>query len=311
LRALIEQSWLPARARADRVELLHSLGTTGPVLGRVPSVVTVLDLIYHHVPGTFPKPARLGLELIVPRAARHARRVIAISEFGAEDIAANLDTPRTKIDVVHLGPGSPPGHDFTAEAALRDKLGIRPASEVVLCVSAALAHKNLPRLIDAFASVVTRHDRDAVLVLVGHGGGTGAEMLRAHAAQAGIGDRVILTGWIEQAELEGLYRCATVFAYPSLLEGFGLPILEAMNRGVPVACARASSLPEVGGDAAEYFDPTDTDAISAAIASLLCDEDRRQKLVARGRERVARFSWERCARETLAVYRQALGGKLS
>ena len=304
LRALIEQTWLPARARADRVELLHSLGTTGPVRGRVPSVVSILDLIYHHFPDTFPPAARLGLELIVPRAARHATRVIAISKFGAGDIATNLGIDRAKIDVVHLGPGSPPQPDFTPETQLRDTLKIRATAEIVLCVSAALAHKNLTRLIDAFTAVAG--ERDAVLVLVGHGGGAGATELQAHAAAAGIADRVILTGWIEQPELEGLYRIARVFAYPSLLEGFGLPILEAMDRGLPVACANSSSLPEVGGDAAEYFDPRDTQAIARTVIHLLTDDARRAELTALGHARVGQFTWEHCARETLDVYDRAL-----
>jgi glycosyltransferase involved in cell wall biosynthesis len=200
LRALVEQTWLPGRARADRVELLHSLGTTGPVLGRVPSVVTVLDLIFHHFPQTFPAGARLGLEAIVPRAARHARRVIAISEFAASDIATNLGIDRGKIDVVQLGPGSPPAAQFTPEAILRERMHL--AGDIVLCVSAALAHKNLLRLIDAFTAVP-----GAVLVLVGHGG-RGAAELKACAAGNGIADRVTLTGWIEQPDLEGLYRAA-------------------------------------------------------------------------------------------------------
>ena len=306
LRALVEQTWLPWRAAFDRVELVHSLGTTAPVIGRVPSVVTVLDLIYHHVPDTFPAPARIGLGVIVPRAARHAAAVLSISEFGKRDLISVYAIDAAKITPVHLGPGSPPSADFTSEPALRQRLGVPSDAAIVLCVSAAIAHKNLPRLIDAFAAVAAA--RDAVLVLVGHGGGTGAAQLRAHAAAAGVADKVVLTGWIEQADLEGLYRCARVFAYPSLLEGFGLPILEAMDRGVPVACSNASSLPEIGGDAAEFYDPLDTSAIASAITRLLDDGPRRAELAARGHERVKAFSWERCARETLAVYERVAAG---
>lgn len=302
LRALLEQSWLPARARADRVDVLHSLGTTAPIICPVPSVVTVLDLIYHHVPSTFPPLARAGLELIVPRAARRADRVIAISEFGARDIVATYGLPRTAIDVVSLAPGGSRRAAATPAPRLRARLQLGNAP-IVLCVSAAIAHKNLDRLIDAFAGVAAAHD--AVLVLAGHRG-LESERLAARAAAAGIAARVRLTGWLDDEDLEGLYRAARAFVYPSLIEGFGLPILEAMARELPVACSNATALKEVGGEAAEFFDPRDTCAMAAAITRLLDDEARRWELVARGRERVTHFSWERCATETLAVYARVL-----
>ena len=128
----------------------------------------------------------------------------------------------------------------------------------------------------------------------------------ARAQQLGIGERVVFTGWVSDAELEGLYRLATVFAYPSLMEGFGIPILEAMQRGVPVAAANATSLPEVAGDAADLFDPLDEEAIAGAVARLLDDDHRRIDLVRRGAARAREFTWEKSARGLLGVYERVL-----
>lgn len=303
LRVLGELTWLPMRARRDRVQLLHSMGTTAPVAGGPPSVVTVLDLIYHHVPETFPRLARAGLRALVPAGARHARRVIAISESGRKDLVATLRLPPDKVDVVHLGLGMAPAPDPTPPHELRARHAIRPGP-IVLSVAAGLRHKNLERLLAAFAALAP--ERAATLVLVGHAGLDQAR-LRARAAALGIADRCVFTGWIEARELEGLYRAAALFAYPSLLEGFGMPILEAMARGVPVACSSASALPEVAGGAAELFDPHDVPSISAALERLLDDPRRRDELVARGRRRASEFTWDRAAEGTLAVYERALG----
>jgi glycosyltransferase involved in cell wall biosynthesis len=303
-RFLAEQTWLPARAARDHVQLLHSLGTTAPALGRVPSVVTVLDLIYHHVPSTFPLASRLALELVVPLAARRAAAIVAISQAGRDDIATTLAIGPERVAVTPLGLGVSEVRARTAPEVLRARYTLRPEQEVILCASAALPHKNLERLITCVAQIAPTHD--VALILVGHAG-RDTERLTAHAQRAGVGERVRLTGWIERADLEGLYDLARVFAYPSLIEGFGMPLLEAMARGVPVASSNAAALTEVGGDAAEYFEPLDVAAMAVAITRLLEDETRRGELIARGRSRAREFTWERCARDTLAVYRRVAG----
>jgi glycosyltransferase involved in cell wall biosynthesis len=300
LRVAAELSWLPARARRDRVELLHSLGTTSPVWCPVPSVTTVLDVIYHHFPDTFPAASRLGLRLVVPAGARRAERVIAISAAGKRDVAQTLHLRPDKIDVVHLGFAGKDASAPTPAAELRERHGLGE-DPLVLTVAAALRHKNIFRLIEAFA----RLEGSARLVVVGHAGLDQAR-LQAHAAELGVGERVHFTGWVDEADLEGFYAAASVFVYPSLMEGFGMPVLEAMYRDVAVACSNVSAMPEVVGDAAELFDPFDVDAIATAIARLLADPDRRAELVARGHERWKAFSWERAADETLAVYERAL-----
>lgn len=303
-RIATELTRLPIAARRHRVQLLHSLGTTGPIVTPVPHVLSILDLIYLHFPDTFPAPARLGLRAVVGPAARRADRVVTISQAVKDDVVAELGVPAEHVDPVLLGFGaSRPRTPPADAAALGERFGLG-AGRVVLCVSAALVHKNLPRLIDAFAALGPGFE-DCRLVLAGHAGRE-ADALRARAEAAGVGDRVVQTGWIERDELEGLYALATCCVYPSLHEGFGMPALEAMVRDVPLACADATSLPEVAGDAAELFDPTDVQAIRTATARLLTDESRRDELVARGRERVRLFTWERCAAGVLASYERAL-----
>jgi glycosyltransferase involved in cell wall biosynthesis len=301
-RIAAEMTWLPLRARRDRIDLLHSMGTTTPLACPVPSVVSVLDLIYHHYPETFPRAARLGLELLVPRGARRADRVIASSEASKRDLVATLKLPPEKIDVVHLGFGMGETPDPAPELTLRERFGL--SGRVILTVAPALRHKNLDRLIGAFARLA-RGEPELSLVIVGHAG-LERDSLRRQAAELRVAERVVFTGWIEDAELEGLYRMADVFAYPSLMEGFGIPPLEAMRRELPVACSNASSLPEVVGDAAELFDPYDEAAIAAAIGRLLSDEARRAELVERARAQTRQFTWEQHARRLLEVYERAL-----
>jgi glycosyltransferase involved in cell wall biosynthesis len=204
-----------------------------------------------------------------------------------------------KIDVVPEGPGLEAAADPTPEAELRARLGVGDAP-LVLSLSARRRHKNLHRLVEAMVRVP-----DAVLVLPGYPAPLDDD-LRALADRLGVADRVVLTGWVSGADLEGLYAAATCLAYPSEAEGFGLPVLEAMRRGVAVACADASALPEVAGDAALLFDPTSVDAIADAVGRLVGDEALRAELAQRGREQAASFSWERAARETVDVYQRAL-----
>jgi glycosyltransferase involved in cell wall biosynthesis len=303
-RAAAELTLLPGAAARAGVDLLHSLGTTSPIVvpGR-PSVVTILDLIYEAYPDTFPPAARLGLRALVGPGARHADRVITISEAVKRDVVARLRVPADRVDAVLLGNGMRPAPRATPAAELRARLGLGDG-RLALCVSAALVHKNLPRLLEAFAALGPDHG-DCRLVVAGHQGRE-HERLTAEIARLGLTGRVVLTGWIEDADLEGLYAAADVCVYPSLYEGFGMPVLEAMSRGVPLACSNATSLPEVAGDAAVLFDPLDPEAIAAAIRTVLDDPATAARLRADGRAQAARFTWERCADGVLATYERAL-----
>jgi glycosyltransferase involved in cell wall biosynthesis len=302
LRLAAELGQLPRVAARERIDLLHSLGTTTPMHGRFARVTTVHDLIYHHYPASFPAPARVGLELLVPLGARRSDRVQVSSEATREEVVALLRVPRDRIDVVPLGVGMREVTDPTPQAELRARLdlGDRP---VLLSVAAALPHKNLDRLLRALAAL--DGPGAPALVLAGHAGRE-TERLQALAAELGVHERLRMTGWLSDADLEGAYQLARGFVYPSLHEGFGIPVLEAMQRGTPVASSNATSLPEVAGDAALLFDPRSVDAIAGAMRSLVDDAALREDLVARGRERVAQFGWERTARAALASYDRAL-----
>jgi glycosyltransferase involved in cell wall biosynthesis len=227
---------------------------------------------------------------------------VTVSNAAADHIVEYLHVPRERIDVVPNAPAPRAGVEPTPEAELRERLSLGPGP-VVLTVSAKRANKNLLRLIEAMSTVVARWP-DAVLVMPGNPTPHERE-LRARAAELGLDANVVFPDYVSSADLEGLYALAGCFVFASINEGCGIPILEAMRRGVPVACARASALPEVAGDAARYFDPYDVQAIAEAIIELLGDEALARDLAARGLQRQAQFTWERSAQQTLDFYSRA------
>ncbi len=246
-----EQLLLPPLAERAGVDLLHSLANTAPARGRFRRVVTIHDLIHRIYPEAHSRLRAAGLRRLVALAARRSHLVIADSQSTRADIVRMLKVDEERVEVVPLGVGASAGVEPTPAEELRARLelGDRP---VALSLSAHRPHKNLMRLLDALASLPS--EERPVLVLPGYATGHEAD-LQAHAAELGIAGDVRLTGWVPAADVEGLYALASVFVFPSLYEGFGLPVLEAMCRGVPVACSNASSLPEVAGDAALLFDP--------------------------------------------------------
>ncbi len=300
---LAEQALLPVLAARRRIDLVHSLASTAPAWGRFRRVVTVHDLIYARYPDAHMGLRARGMRLLVPLGARRSHRVLVDSDSTRDDLVELLDLAPARIDVAPLGLGSARRAEPLDEARVRARfaLGDRP---MILSLSAKRPHKNLLALIGALARIPS--PRRPVLVLPGYPTWHERE-LRTHATQLGVAGDVRFEGWVGDAELEGLWEVASAFVYPSLYEGFGLPVLEAMARGVPVACANASSLPEVAGDAALLFDPRSEQDIAAATGRLLEDRSLADELRARGRARAARFTWERTARLTLAGYARALG----
>ncbi|HTW42860.1 MAG TPA: glycosyltransferase family 1 protein [Solirubrobacteraceae bacterium] len=310
-----EQALLPVLAARAGVDLVHSLASTAPMWGRFRRVVTVHDLIYARFPDTHAGLRDKGMRVLVPGAVRRSDRVTADSRSTRDDLVALLGIDPARIDVVPLGLGSVRRAAPLGERALRERLQLGERA-VVLSLSAKRPHKNLLALIDALAmlpaasspAASARGDggRRPVLVLPGYPTAYESE-LRARAAELGVAEDVRFPAWLSSEELEGLWSIACAFVFPSLYEGFGLPVLEAMARGVPVACSNASSLPEVAGDAALLFDPHDERAIAAALSRLLADEALGERLRALGREQAQRFTWGRTARLTLDSYARALG----
>ena len=297
-----EQTLLPALAARARVELVHSMASTAPLWGPFRRVVTVHDLIYARFPEAHAGIRDKGMRVLVPAAARRAHRVIADSHSTREDLIRLLGVRPERVDVVPLGLGSVQRVPPLDAAVTRERLGLG-GRRVLLGLSAKRPHKNLARLIGALTAIAP--GERPVLVLPGYPTEHEAELRRV-ARERGLEDDVRFLGWIPEPELEGLWALAEAFVFPSLYEGFGLPVLEAMARGVPVACSDASSLPEVAGDAALLFDPREEAAISASLQRLLGDRELRERLIERGRERVRAFTWERTAQLTLASYARAL-----
>jgi glycosyltransferase involved in cell wall biosynthesis len=297
-----EQALLPLLAARAGVELVHSMASTAPVWGRFRRVVTVHDLIYARFPDAHAGLRDRGMRVLVPGAARRSDRVIADSHSTRDDLVALLGLDPARIDVVPLGLGTvrreepPPERDVRARLQLGER-------EVVLSLSAKRPHKNLLALIGALARIAP--ERRPLLVLPGYPTAYESE-LRARAVALGVAEDVRFPAWVSSAELEGLWSIARAFVFPSLYEGFGLPVLEAMARGVPVACSNASSLPEVAGDAALLFDPRDESGIAEALRRLLDDDALRERLRELGLARARRFTWERTARLTLESYTRAM-----
>lgn len=293
-----EQLLLPRLAARAGVDLLHSLGATAPGRGRFRRVVSIYDFNYKLFPDTHAALYGRGLDLLVRYGARRSDRLIVCSQSTGRDAGRLLGVDAELIDNVPLGLGARAGDVEPTSAAALD---IDSGRRVVLTFSDRRPHKNLIRLVEAVAAL----DGDVLLVIAGYS--TPYErVVRERIEQLGIEDRVRLLPWVSTADREGLYARADVFAFPSLYEGFGFPVLEAMARGVPVACADAASLPEVAGDAALLFDPHSVEAITDALRQLLGDAGLRARLAADGRAQAARFTWERTAQLTLASYERAL-----
>jgi glycosyltransferase involved in cell wall biosynthesis len=296
-----EQQYVPRIAERERADLVHSLASTAPLWGRVPRVTTIHDLNYLIVPEAHFGIRALGMRALVPLAARRSRRIIVDAASTKRDLRERLKVPDAKVDVVPLAAGPPDGAT-TAEDELRARLGLgdRP---VVLSPGARRPHKNLATVVQALAAIAP--ERRPLLVAPGYVTPYDDE-LRARARAAGVSCDVLLPDWLSASDLEGLYSLAELVVFPSLYEGFGFPVLEAMARGVPVVTSDRSSLPEVAGDAALVVDPLDTQAIAGAIERVLSDQALRERMRADGLAQAAHFSWDRTAELTIASYRRAL-----
>jgi glycosyltransferase involved in cell wall biosynthesis len=281
---------------------MHSLANTAPVWGAMRRVTTIHDLNYRLVPEAHLGLARYGMRALVPLAARRSHRIIVDASTTLEDLCRHLGVPKGKIDVVPLGIGSQPHAQPMSDEQLRAQLqaGQRP---IALCVAAKRPHKNLGRLIGALA-LISAAERP-LLVLPGYATPYEDE-LRRQADELGVSNDVRFLGWIDAAELEGLYAAAACFVLPSLAEGFGLPVLEAMARGLPVICSNTGALAEVAGDAALLVDPESEPAIAAAIQRLIVDRVQADRLRTAGRAQAARFTWSAAAAGTLATYERTL-----
>lgn len=270
-------------------------------LTRRPSLTTVYDLTPFRKDIELPRGAAFE-RVTLPLAVRRARRMLAISAATRDDLVARFPAAAAKAQVVELAADPAFAGPAPGDRDVVTRHGL--AKPYVLALGTLEPRKNLPRLIEAFAGLPAQLRDGHELVLVGGSGWSTGEI---DASIARHRDQVRPLGHVPDADLPGLYRGAALFAYPSLLEGFGLPVLEAMTAGTAVVTSNLSSLPEVGGDAVRYVDPYDVASIRTALEQLLADPQERARLAAAGTERARRFSWERTARETLAAIELAAG----
>lgn len=302
-RILWEQIVAPVASARAALDVLFCPVNVVPLACPVPSVVTVHDLAFLAYPTAFHVAKRRYLTTMTRLSVHRAHRVIAVSAHTRDDLVHHFGVRPERIAVIpnaadeRYRPADDPATvaRFKAEHHLPDRF--------ILFVGTLEPRKNLRRLIEAFA-LFSDAEADVRLVIVGASGWLTSDLaplVQAH----GLSDRITFTGYVPDDDLPRWYQAATVFCYPSLYEGFGLPVLEAMACGTPVVTSRTSSLPEIAGDAALLIDPTDVDGIARALRTVLAGDARRQQMSAAGIARSRLYAWERTAADTLDVIRDA------
>jgi len=305
MRIAWEQTVLPFELRRVRAELLHALGFVSPFAWRGPTVVTTYDLSFMRYPHVLNRSNRTYLRTFCPPSLRRADRVITISEHARREVIELCGVKPERVTAILLAaderfrPASP-----QATSAFREAK--RLPERFVLYLGTLEPRKNVDVLVRAYARLRQHGSVDHELVLAGDRGWQYGSIF-ALVRELGLEPFVRFPGFVPDDEQALWYSSATVFAYPSLYEGFGLPLLEAMACGTPVVASRSSSLPEVVGDAGVLVDPNDSEGLSQALSQLLEDDGRRRSLAAAGEARAKTFSWRRMATETLQVYRDVLG----
>ena len=296
---------LSAELRKNPVDVLH-VQYTAPPLAPCSVVATIHDLSFEHLPETFNRRSRAQLRLTIRRTARNAAHILTLSEFSRRDIidTYKIDPERVSVTPAAAPPYFAPVKDETALRQIRTTYGIE--RDYILALGSIQPRKNLVRLIRTYSSLWQVRARAAMpqLVLAGKRGWRESETLRT-AEQSAARKDVRFIGYVPDADLPALYSSALCFAYPSYFEGFGLPVLEAMQCGTPVVAGNRTSLPEVVGDAGVLVDPFDEKEIAEALTRMIDKPEARTEFRARGLEWAETFSWKRTAQLTLEAYERA------
>jgi len=289
-------SGLPSVVRGP---LFHSTYYLMPYRPGVPTLLTVYDLIAALHPQTVSLRARLFFSVATRLALAASERIVTISASARDDLLAHFSVDPSRVTPIPLA-ADPRFRPQPAAEIARVRAKYNLPARYIFYLGINKPHKNLPCLVDAYARIP--HSPSPIPLLIA--GAWDARYPESRALAAPLGDGVRFLGPVDDADLPALHSGATLFVFPSLYEGFGLPVLEAMACGAAVICGNRSSLPEVAGDAALLVDPTDTDAIAGAIRRVLEDDGLRQQMAEKSLAQAARFSWQRTAAETLAVYRE-------
>jgi glycosyltransferase involved in cell wall biosynthesis len=298
-------SWPPMdRFFKVRLDLTHS-----PIPLILPSrgkkVVTVYDLCFLEYPHLSDDESRNVFSPRIEQSLHRADSIITISHFTQEQILKRFSVDRNKIHVTHLGIDQNFWHEITHEESERVKSKFNLPSSYLLFVGAQEPRKNIGNLIEALKIVHSRYKK-VPLVLAGGDGKDSAKVLD-RIKKHNLKHWVLRTGYLKNYELRNIYRLATAFVFPSLCEGFGLPLLEAMASGIPIVASHAPALPEVCQDAALFVDPEQPEDLAEAIVRVLKNVDLREDLVKRGGKRVLDFSWKSTAEQTLSIYKSLVG----
>jgi len=288
--------------RQTQADVVHYPANAGSVLPLRNMIITIHDLTFLHNPSWFRFERVHYYRWAITRSARHARRIIAVSTTTANEICELLNVPADRIDVVHNGIDEryTPRNEGE-QLAVQGKY--RLPNRYFLFVGTIEPRKNVARMIQAWSHVADEIEED--LVIAGREGWK-VGPIRQEAELAGHAKRIHFPGYVADEDLPAIMSGATALLYPSLYEGFGIPVAEAMACGIPVLTSNVSSLPEVAGDAALTLDPTDVDALADGIRQLATDEDLRNGLSKKGLERAKRYTWTNAAEQTLASYRRML-----
>jgi len=303
-----EQVELPRIVRAERCDRMFFPASMAAYLCPVPYVLNVSAMLSFYAGYGVHGPRRMLRNWLIPRSVRRAAAVITPSEALKRDVVRFCGVSASRVRAVANGVDAEMFGRRVGESEVNRVLarfGLRRDRRMILYVSSLLPHKNHEMLLRAFRRLVDRSPTDHILVLVGRGVEYSvrghAERLFSMARELGLGDRVVFTGAASQDELAVFYQSADVMVFPSRIESFGLPVLEAMAAGTPVISSSAHALSEVAGDAALLVDPNSEEALTEAMARVLASPDLRRDLAARGRRRATAFSWSRCVATTVSI----------
>ncbi len=310
--SLAEQIYFPKLLNEHNFDLVHFPHFNVPMFYRQPFVVTIHDLIITHFPTTRATTLgpikyalkRSGYNLVISSAVKRSKKVITVSEYTKQELIRHFNIADQDVAVTYEAADPFPGfHDISLDSVLH-KYNIK--QPYLLYVGNAYPHKNLELLLEVFKDLLEEFT-ELSLVLVGREDYF-FKRLKTRSLELGLEKKVKFPGYVPDEDLPPIYQGARLYVFPSLAEGFGLPPLEAMQYGVPVASSSVSCMPEVLGQAAAYFDPKNKHAIVKVISELLRDPQKTDVLAQRGLEQVKKYSWSKMAEETLQIYRQVKNG---